>query len=83
MDFLVDERFRGDRPEQDRPEAAWLLLVDARFKLQEVGDLLLVMAHRGELMGGVQPRQLLHELARQVVTLAGALERAGVKDHAS
>lgn len=79
MDFGVDEKFRGDHPAQDRGEAAWIALMDARFSLQKAGDLLWVMAHRGEPVAGVQPRQLLHELAGQVVTLAGLVERAGVK----
>ena len=78
-DCLVDEKFRGDEPEQDRGEAAWSALLDARQALQLAADLLMVMGARGEPVGGVQPRQLLHELAGRVVTLTALLERAGVR----
>ena len=80
MDFMVAERFRGDVPVEDRGEAVWEALLTARLALQDAGDLAQVMVRRGERVGGVQPRQLLHELAGTVVTLAMLLERAGVKD---
>ena len=79
-DYMVPERFRGDVPVEDRGEAAWNALLDARLALQGAADLLWVMVRRGEPLGGVQPRLLLHELAGTVVTLAGLVERAGVRD---